>query len=161
MRTFPVKRIDLSQRVPWAKHLTDDEAARYTVTSVLGGWPPPLTGGLNMNTRRLHLARIVRLWSFAAILFCASVCHAAPAVARDRSELDLSGPGWNLWLDRDAAWKNDTLFFPVPALDTLPVNPPTGGWDALSAAKAVPVSVPGTDKYSYPSPPSIDSISGE
>ncbi|HEX2854068.1 MAG TPA: PA14 domain-containing protein [Opitutaceae bacterium] len=94
-----------------------------------------------MNVPCPGLARVVRFGSLAAILFGAGL----PGVfAADRNELDLSGPGWSLWLDREATWKDDALFFPVPALDALPVNPPTGGWDALAAAKAVAVSVPGT-----------------
>lgn len=86
------------------------------------------------------LRRFVNFWNVASILFFTSALFASAA---GRNELDLSGPGWSLWLDRDANWRNDKLFFPAPAPNTLPVNPPTGGWDALSA-KAVPVSVPGT-----------------
>ncbi len=81
----------------------------------------------------------------AASLVLSVVCLCAAALrAADRVERDLSGPGWSLWLDREATWKNDKLFFPVPALSELPVNPPTGGWDALVPAKTVPVAVPGT-----------------
>ena len=87
------------------------------------------------------LRRVVNLWILAATLLGPGLCRTQAA---DRNEFDLSGPGWSLWLDREAKWKDDTLFFPAPALGSLPVNPPTGGWDALAAAKAVPVSVPGT-----------------
>src|SRR5687767_500375 len=94
-----------------------------------------------MNVSHLGLARIARFGSFATILFGVGLSHASAA---ERNETDLPGPGWNLWVDREATWKDDKLFFPVPALETLPVNPPTGGWDALAAAKSVAVSVPGT-----------------
>ena len=39
---------------------------------------------------------------------------AQPAFAKNlvgRAELDLSGPSWGLWLDSQAEWKNDTLYF--------------------------------------------------
>jgi len=40
--------------------------------------------------------------------------------------------GWRLWLDRAAKWENDDLYLPDEVkLTSLPVNPPTGGWDAL------------------------------
>lgn len=32
--------IDLSKRAPWAKILTREEAAQYSVTNILGGWNP-------------------------------------------------------------------------------------------------------------------------
>src|SRR3712207_6299170 len=37
--------IDVSRRVPWARQLTAEEAAQYTITNVLGGtdnWDPQL-----------------------------------------------------------------------------------------------------------------------
>lgn len=64
--------------------------------------------------------------------------------ASDRQEIDLSGAGWTLWLDRNATWKDDTLYFPTPPLSELPVNPPTAGWHALAGPDTTPVSVPGT-----------------
>jgi len=67
-----------------------------------------------------------------------------------RVELDLSGPGWRLWHDAQAAWEHDTLYLPPADLQKLPVNPPTGGWDALRGP-LTPVSVPGTvEKYLHP-----------
>jgi hypothetical protein len=83
-----------------------------------------------------------------------------------RLTLDLSGPGWKLWRDKDAAWKTDHLFLRHEAsglfkrdddptladpdkagsitLGQLPVNPPTGGWEALDKNRDAEVSVPGT-----------------
>ena len=62
-----------------------------------------------------------------------------------RSQVDLSGPGWRVWQDDKAEWRNDALYLPGDVnLKTLPVNPPTGGWDALKADLGVPASVPGT-----------------
>lgn len=50
-----------------------------------------------------------------------------------RQVLDLSGPGWRLWLDREAAWEDDALLPPPVDLAAVPVHEPTGGWEALAA----------------------------
>ncbi len=58
---------------------------------------------------------------------------------------DISTTGWRLWPDRDATWQNDTLYLPAEVkLDQMPVNPPTGGWQALSDQQGVPVTLPST-----------------
>jgi beta-galactosidase len=45
--------------------------------------------------------------------------------------------GWHLWIDQAAQWQDDEIFLPEDVkLETLPVNPPTGGWDALHAVAA-------------------------
>jgi len=70
----------------------------------------------------------------ATLLLTALVAlHAAEASKtqqlRTRVEMDLSGPGWSLWRDDKAEWKNDELFAPPVDLTKLPVNPcavPTG-----------------------------------
>ena len=56
--------------------------------------------------------------------------------------MDLSGSGWQLWLDKDAKWENDELFLPPVDVAKLPVNPPTGGWESLATGRDV--LVPGT-----------------
>ncbi len=61
-----------------------------------------------------------------------------------RVETDLSGPGWKLWQDRAAAWKDDALFAPPVDMSKVPANPPTGGWETLNGTNPVPVSIPGT-----------------
>lgn len=45
----------------------------------------------------------------------------------------LSGEGWKASLDSAALWESDTLFLPeqLPQLNSLPVNAPSFGWDAL------------------------------
>jgi len=46
--------------------------------------------------------------------------------------------GWRLWPDTQAAWKNDTLYLPDDVdLAHMPVNAPTGGWDALSSSQGI------------------------
>ncbi len=77
-----------------------------------------------------------------ALIVCILGALFVPASQAQRHEASLSGPGWKLWLDKDAKWEKDELFLPPVDLAKLPVNPPTGGWDALQAAQAV--SVPGT-----------------
>ncbi len=62
--------------------------------------------------------------------------------------------GWHLWIDDKAAWQNDDLFLPedVSWVDghlcgkgqPLPVNAPTGGWDALTHDAGLEVILPTT-----------------
>ena len=109
-----------------------------------------------MNSRRIRTARGVRWWLAAAVACAGLVWRAA---AGDRVEVDLSGPGWRLWLDRAASWENDELFFPPPALASLPVNAPTGGWESLAAGVAV--AVPGTvEEYLQTTPGPAGDIKG-
>ena len=61
-----------------------------------------------------------------------------------RWEHDLSGPGWKLYLDRNATWKNDKLYIHPVDIDSLPVNPPTCGWENLASSANKNVTVPGT-----------------
>ena len=85
-----------------------------------------------------------RVSLFLLSLAAASVATTGFAATRDRTEIDLSGAGWHLWLDREARWQNDRLYFPAPPLAELPVNPPTGGWPALASSDTIDVAVPGT-----------------
>ena len=63
-----------------------------------------------------------------------------------RLQLDLSGSGWQLWLDRSAAFEEDEILLPPVDLSRAPVNPPSGGWESLigPGADHFEVSVPGT-----------------
>ena len=62
-----------------------------------------------------------------------------------RSQMNLSGSGWQVWRDVKAQWTNDELFLPPVDLGKLPVNPPTCGWPSLYSGKdAIAASVPGT-----------------
>lgn len=83
-----------------------------------------------------------------------------------RITVDLSGPGWKLWRDKDGQWRKDALYIRHDATGTfkrnddaeisdpgkpgkwnlsdLPVIPPTGGWAALDSHVEAEVSVPGT-----------------
>lgn len=69
--------------------------------------------------------------------------------ALPRVQLDLSGEGWQLWLDEDASWEDERIFAPPVDVSTLAVEPPGGGWAALGTAGR-PVSVPGTvEQYTW------------
>lgn len=47
-------------------------------------------------------------------------------------EFDLAGLNWRVWMDESAVWKEDALYLPSEVdLKTLPVNPPTCGWDEI------------------------------
>lgn len=65
--------------------------------------------------------------------------HAAPVL------LDVPDDGWRLWIDRDAAWREDRIHLPVSVdLAALPVNPPSIGWAALWRTPATTVTLPAT-----------------
>jgi len=53
--------------------------------------------------------------------------------------------GWRLWPDVEAEWKEDEIYLPGEfELKNLPLNPPTGGWDALSPSQGIEVTLPST-----------------
>ncbi|HSC53106.1 MAG TPA: glycoside hydrolase family 2 TIM barrel-domain containing protein [Phnomibacter sp.] len=66
-----------------------------------------------------------------------------------RTSIDLSGYNWKLWLDTSAKWQNDVLYTPPVNIAVLPVNIPTGGWDALKNAKGINVHLPATVEQFY------------
>ncbi len=87
--------------------------------------------------------------AFRASAFALAWLAVASAVAaQPREVVDLSGPGWTLWLDEQARWQDEELFLPGTPLSAIPARPPTGGWQALDEAlrgsTATPVAVPGT-----------------
>ena len=67
----------------------------------------------------------------------------SPFAAPGRWEKDLTGENWQLWLDKEAEWKNDTVFMPPVDMSNVPVNLPTCGWNSLSTI-GEKVKVPGT-----------------
>ena len=93
-----------------------------------------------MNRRRfLQNAAIAGLSSMAPVEVASGQgSSGAPSVG-------IPDEGWRLWPDASAAWKDDEIFLPEDVvLDRLPVRPPTGGWQALSAAQGIPVALPAT-----------------
>src|SRR5258705_8345911 len=63
---------------------------------------------------------------------------------------DISVSGWRLWPDTAAKWKQDKLWLPGEVnLMSMPVNMPTGGWQALNNQQGIPVKLPGTVEEHY------------
>jgi len=111
------------------------------------------------QTGELSLKTIIKL-GVAVICVAMVITGTVFAGSSQRAELALENLGWRVWLDEKAEWQKDTLYAPgeVPALATLPVNLPTGGWDVLAGttgkACAIPASVEeyfsgGTNTWSY------------
>jgi hypothetical protein len=67
------------------------------------------------------------------------------AMPHDVNLIAIPDAGWRLWPDQKAEWKNDTVYLPEDVhLASLPVNAPTGGWDALNTTQGIPVTLPCT-----------------
>ncbi len=63
-------------------------------------------------------------------------------IINPRQIISLDYPGWAVWLDETAEWKNDSLFAPGEFnISDLPVNPPACGWKGL-ASKGIPCQTP-------------------
>ena len=66
------------------------------------------------------------------------------------AEVEIPDDGWRLWPDTAAAWQEDALFLPDEVkLASLPVRPPTGGWEALNARQGVEVALPASVEQYY------------
>jgi hypothetical protein len=88
----------------------------------------------------------------AAAIFLSLLFLSLTATAQTgRSEIELSGEGWSLWLDHAAIWANDEAYLPPVEVVKLPVNLPTVGWAALHDGTASDkiVDVPGTVEEHY------------
>ncbi|MBT4482573.1 MAG: hypothetical protein HOC71_02725 [Candidatus Latescibacteria bacterium] len=83
--------------------------------------------------------KMALLFMFCSLLNIPSV-NAAPG----RWEKEISGSGWQLWLDHAAVWNNDEAFMPPVNISKLPINPPTCGWERLDKVYNKIVDVPGT-----------------
>lgn len=64
--------------------------------------------------------------------------------AQQRLVQDISNNDWKLWLDSDAQWQKDVLFTPPVVIKKLPVNIPSGGWQALEKGESKTVHLPAT-----------------
>ncbi len=63
---------------------------------------------------------------------------------------DLSTNGWRMWPDTNATWTSDKIYLPSDVvLSSLPVNPPTGNWNALTTSKGIPVTLPSSVEQYY------------
>jgi len=63
--------------------------------------------------------------------------------------IDLSKNTWRIWLDKEAAWEQDSLFLPPVDIKELPVNVPSCGWDKLPSQTAIETNVPATVEEFY------------
>jgi hypothetical protein len=77
----------------------------------------------------------------AALALVLAACSPEPSGTREL--VPLSGPGWVVWLDDEATWEDDELHLPGVDPATLPVRPPSGGWD-VPASLGRSATVPGT-----------------
>jgi len=87
--------------------------------------------------------------NICTLLITFLVCGVALNSNAQRSVTDLSNNNWKLWLDTNAKWINDTLFAPPMDLKKLPVNFPSGGWEALQKATGKTVHLPATVEQYY------------
>lgn len=72
------------------------------------------------------------------------------AAAHDADVFAIPDSGWRLWPDQKAEWKSDTIYLPEDVrLASLPANPPSGGWQVLSATQGIPVTLPCTVEQFY------------
>ncbi|MEJ2635204.1 MAG: malectin domain-containing carbohydrate-binding protein [Calditrichia bacterium] len=57
--------------------------------------------------------------------------------------IEVPDSGWRLWPDTAAAWENDDIYLPDEVdLARLPVNPPSGGWEALNSSHGIEITLP-------------------
>ncbi|MCR5277765.1 MAG: glycoside hydrolase family 2 [Bacteroidales bacterium] len=78
------------------------------------------------------------------LLLILALSGAAYAPAQDRQRTELSGEGWYLWQDKDAAWREESPKLTYQEALSLPQASPTAGWEVLTSSQALPVRVPGT-----------------
>ncbi len=79
---------------------------------------------------------------FLAALF---LLHLPGAALADTPSVSIPDTGWNLWLDKEAKWKDEPVFYPGEApLGRIPARPPTPGWGALGKKRAAVVTLPTT-----------------
>ncbi len=100
---------------------------------------------------RLNRRDFVLLAGSTGMLAPAAAAKSGPRNAvPPATERAVPDDGWRLWIDEKAAWQDDAIHLPGDvALSALPVNAPSGGWDALSADAGVTVALPATAEQFY------------
>lgn len=93
-----------------------------------------------------------------SLLLSAVSCNSDKSV---RKEIDLSGSGWYLWLDKDAGWKEDSLYLPPVNIESVPVHVPTCGWDELERNPGKEIEVPATVEEHFWQDNGISDFSGD
>lgn len=73
-----------------------------------------------------------------------------PGAEQRPATIAIPDEGWRLWPDAKAEWEHDEIFLPDEVeLAKLPVNPPTGGWEALGPEQGIPISLPASVEQYY------------
>ncbi len=77
-------------------------------------------------------APVLWLGIILLLFFSSGVCSRGPVDDQLRPSIELSGPGWKVWMDSSATWRDDRLYLPGETdLHSLQVNPPSCGWTKL------------------------------
>ncbi|MDR3723728.1 MAG: malectin domain-containing carbohydrate-binding protein [Terracidiphilus sp.] len=91
----------------------------------------------------LHTVVVAALVALCARPFAPQLAQAQEPLPGSNT-VQVSDSDWKLWPDSAAKWKDDALYLPGEVdLAKLPVNPPTGGWEALGK-NGVAVTLPAT-----------------
>jgi beta-galactosidase/beta-glucuronidase len=78
-------------------------------------------------------------------LLAGSILLLSGVAFADLQSLSLPDTGWNVWLDKEAKWKDEPVYFPGEApLSAIASRPPTPGWGALSKNGEAVVTLPTT-----------------
>ena len=103
-----------------------------------------------MNAHRILTRRRFFQLGSAAAAAAALPTEPLPAATETGFTFPLPDDGWRMWPDTEAAWQDDALYLPDEVdLARLPVQPPTGGWQALSAKQGIPVTLPASVEQFY------------
>ena len=95
----------------------------------------------------LSRRQFVQLSSAGAAVAAAGRLQGAERAA---SVVEIPDEGWRLWPDTKAEWEHDEIYLPDELdLSKLPVNPPTGGWEALHLQQGIPVTLPASVEQYY------------
>jgi beta-galactosidase len=112
-------------------------------------------------SRRAFVGGVAAAGVAAQVKFSGAQAGAKPHVeAWPENGTLIPDEGWRLWIDEKAEWKNDAIFLPedvtrdasgtvLGAGKPLPVNAPTGGWNALGAGAGIAVVLPSTVEQHY------------
>jgi hypothetical protein len=78
------------------------------------------------------------------LLAIAIFLQSAMAIAETQT-IAIPDTGWKIWLDKEAKWKDEPIYFPGDTpIAAIPARPPTPGWPALEKASAPIVTLPTT-----------------
>lgn len=98
-----------------------------------------------MNSSQTNRRRFLQASAAALVASRLPLAAENAAATHDAGVIAVPDSGWRMWPDQKAEWKSDTVYLPEDVqLATLPVNPPTGGWEALHATQGIPVTLPCT-----------------